>query len=175
MLHGPFEWGVAAAMTAVVATIGGWYAVDWGQDRLAETSVEPVRHVLPATKELTPTRAIVVAAVKPRPVTVSPKIRVVATRGDSWLQVRVGSPTGRLLFGRPLVRGETVSFGLGPLWMRFGAASNVDLRIAGRRARLPLFGTFDAYVGQKGARPDPVFHPDGSQGDAAQATAAQSP
>ena len=170
MLHGPFEWGIAAAMIAVVATIGGWYAADWGRGRLAETSVEPVRHVLPATKELTPARAIVVAAVKPRPVKASPKIRLVASRGDSWLQVRVGSPTGRLLFGRLLVRGETVSFGLRPLWVRFGAASNIELRIAGRTAPLPLFGTFDAYVSRNGARPDPVFHP-----DAAQATAAQSP
>ncbi len=170
MFQGPFEWGVAGAMAAVVATIGGWYAVDWGQARVAGTSVEPVRHVLPAAKELNPATPLVIGAVRPRPAAVPPKVRVVASRGDSWLQVRAGSPTGRLLFGRLLVRGESVSFGVRPLWMRFGAASNVDLRIAGRPARLPLFGTFDAYVSRKGARSDPVFHP-----DATQATAAQSP
>lgn len=175
MFQGPFEWGVAGAMTAVVATIGGWYAVDWGRARVAETSVEPVRHVLPAAKELNPATSLVIDAVRPRPAAVSPKVRVVASRGDSWLQVRAESPKGRVLYDGTLARGDDLTFGLRPLWIRFGAASNVDLRVAGRTARLPLFGTFDAYVSRKGARPDPVFHPDSPSAGARQATAAQSP
>jgi hypothetical protein len=172
MLQGAFEWGIACAMVAVVATIGGWYAAGWLQSD--DSVAVPVRHVLASDKALP--RVSAPPAPAPPAVVKEPRgptrtwYRFVGVRGDTWLQVRSGSPRGRVLFDGTLTRGTARRFRERSLWVRFGAASNVNLRIAGRKAPLPLFGTFDGFVSRRGVKLDPVFHP-----DLPQATAAQSP
>ena len=63
--------------------------------------------------------------------------------------------------------GETVRLKSKRLWIRFGAASHVEMTIDGRRARLPAFGTFDAFAGPRGVVADRTAY--------RYATAAQSP
>ena len=169
MLQGAFEWGVASAMAAVVAVIGGWYAVEGL--RGYESEATPVRHVLPATKKLPQAPAPQARLATERRPRSTAWYRFVAVRGDSWLQVRTGSRAGRVLFEGTLSRGEAVRFRTRPLWVRVGAATNLNLRVAGRASPLPQFGTFDAYVTRHGVYPDRVFHAD----EEGQATAAQSP
>jgi hypothetical protein len=94
---------------------------------------------------------------------------ITAARGDSWLSARAGSEAGRVLFEGNIGRGETVRLRSRRVWVRFGSASYVDLRINGKLTPLPLFGTYDAYVEPRGVRPDPTVYAVG------QATAAQSP
>ena len=88
-----------------------------------------------------------------------------AVRGESWLQIRSGSFTGRTLYEGLLPLGETVRLRSKRLWIRFGAASHLDLTIDGRPVRLPAFGTFDAFAGPRGVVADRTDY----------ATAAQSP
>jgi hypothetical protein len=55
-----------------------------------------------------------------------------ASRGDSWIAVR--SATGRLLYERTLTRGTQVRLKGTTLWIRLGAARNVDLSANGERS-----------------------------------------
>jgi cytoskeletal protein RodZ len=61
-------------------------------------------------------------------------LALTAARGTCWLQVRVGSSTGRLVAEETLQPGRTARFGLQqPLWIRLGAPWNVEASI-GRRS-----------------------------------------
>jgi hypothetical protein len=55
-----------------------------------------------------------------------------ASRGDSWISVR--SATGRLLLERTLTAGTALRLHGTALWIRLGAAANVDLARNGSRA-----------------------------------------
>jgi hypothetical protein len=56
-----------------------------------------------------------------------------ATRGESWISVR--SPAGRLLADRLLASGARIRLSGTALWIRLGAAANVDLSTNGSRLR----------------------------------------
>jgi cytoskeletal protein RodZ len=73
----------------------------------------------------------------------TPTLSLTAARADSWFEVHTESPTGPILYTGILPKGKTKSFNVSPLWVRFGAASNVDARIAGRLVPL-AGGTYDA-------------------------------
>jgi hypothetical protein len=170
MLQGPFEWSVGILMVTVVAVIGAWYAVD--ALHVGTTDATPARTVLATAKEIVeapdppPTNRSVVPTERAPTRT---WYRFVGARGDSWLQVRAGSPAARILYDGTLAEGAAVRFRVRALWVRFGS-TNVNLSVAGERVTLPSMGTFDAYVTRDGISRDPVFHP-----DPLQATAAQSP
>jgi hypothetical protein len=56
-----------------------------------------------------------------------------ATRGRCWLLVRKGGPSGAVLWQGMLEQGQAKTFRLHPsVWVRMGAPSMVDLRVAGR-------------------------------------------
>jgi cytoskeleton protein RodZ len=58
---------------------------------------------------------------------------VVASRGNSWLWVRRGA-NGPTLYEGTLLQGKTLPVNLknGPVWIRFGYAPAVDLRLGGK-------------------------------------------
>lgn len=60
-----------------------------------------------------------------------------ATRGDCWVEVRAGSPTGKSLYSGTLPTGRTLRFNRPRLWLRLGAASNVDIMVNGRPSAVP--------------------------------------
>lgn len=60
-----------------------------------------------------------------------------ATRGDCWVEVRAGSSTGEALYTGTLTAGDSLRFKRPKLWLRLGAASNVDLVVNGRPSRVP--------------------------------------
>lgn len=60
-----------------------------------------------------------------------------ATRGDCWVEVRSGSPTGETLHSGTLPAGRTLRFNRPRLWLRLGAASNVDIMVNGRPSAVP--------------------------------------
>lgn len=90
---------------------------------------------------------------EPRPVVspkkASPAFVLSATRGDSWLSIRAGSSTGRVLYEGLLTRGRILRYRAPRLWVRFGAAANVDVRVGQRKTRLP-FGTADVLLDRSG-------------------------
>jgi hypothetical protein len=160
---GSFEWGVVMTGSAVVSTIVLFYAVGWDRSALVEPELVKVE-VKGTTNSLArPTRAA--SAPAPRVVPRRPTFAFTAAGGDSWLQIRAGTFRGRTLFDEVLPLGETVRLRSQRLWIRFGAASNIELAIDGRRMRLPAFGTFDAFAGPRGVVADRTIY----------ATAAQSP
>jgi hypothetical protein len=64
----------------------------------------------------------------------APALTLAATRGDCWLELRVGSSTGPVVYEHVLRQGEKARFGLHkPLWIRVGAPWNLDATI-GRRS-----------------------------------------
>jgi hypothetical protein len=139
------------------------YAVGWDRGTLEEP--EPVTIGV---------KGAVTSVAKPPPPAVAaqpanvPSLSafvLTAVHGESWLDVRSGSVRGRTLYAGLVPAGGTVRFRAKRLWVRFGAASNVRLRIDGERTPLPAFGTFDAFVGPRGVVADRTDH----------ATAAQSP
>lgn len=77
---------------------------------------------------------------------------ITAARGDCWLEVRVGSASGRLLFAATLRRGESRRFAGRRLWVAFGAGGNLDVRLNGRRVEGFPAGTAVVIVTAKGVR-----------------------
>lgn len=72
-------------------------------------------------------------------------LRLSATRGDSWVEVRAGSATGQALFSGALTTGKTRRFVRPRLWLRLGAASNLDIMVNGRPLAVPS-GTVELTV-----------------------------
>lgn len=60
-----------------------------------------------------------------------------ASRGDCWVEARAGSATGPVLYAGTLAIGRTLRFERPKVWLRLGAASNVDLLVNGRAAAVP--------------------------------------
>ncbi len=92
---------------------------------------------------------------KPPPKTAAtqPLLILTAARGDCWLSAHSGSAEGRLLYEGTLLSGRSLRL-IGPrLWLRFGAAANLDLTLNGKRiAALPT-GTGDVVATAKGIQP----------------------
>jgi cytoskeleton protein RodZ len=65
------------------------------------------------------------------------RIALVAARGPSWLLVRLGSESGRVLYEDMLEQGRTVRFTARRLWIRIGAPWNVDASLNSKRTQLP--------------------------------------
>jgi cytoskeleton protein RodZ len=64
-----------------------------------------------------------------------------ATRGSgSYVEVRVGSSSGRQLYAGTLLAGERQRFQSRRLWITISAPANVAVRVDGRRRRLPGHG-----------------------------------
>jgi uncharacterized iron-regulated membrane protein len=68
-----------------------------------------------------------------------------ATRGDCWVEARAGSATGKALYSGTLASGSTLRFNRPKLWIRLGAASNVDIMVNGRPSSVPT-GTVELTV-----------------------------
>jgi hypothetical protein len=90
---------------------------------------EPSRH--PAAKPIAQRQP----RPRRRPVTVS--VVLTASRGDCWVEARAGSATGETLYSGTLPGGRSLRFSRPKVWLRLGAASNVDLHINGRPSAVP--------------------------------------
>jgi hypothetical protein len=80
-------------------------------------------------------------------------VQLTASRGECWMSIRDGAPNGQLLFEGVLAEGKSVAFTRTRIWLRLGAAANVDLTLGGRRVSgLPL-GTIDLVATHAGVVP----------------------
>jgi hypothetical protein len=68
-----------------------------------------------------------------------------AVRGDCWLAVRVGGESGQVLFEGVLAQGDSLRFKRRKLWLRLGAASNLEISVDGKPAEVPP-GTVDVVL-----------------------------
>jgi hypothetical protein len=65
---------------------------------------------------------------------------VTATQ-DTWLELRRGSKSGRVVFSGILPAGEHLHVSGPRIWARFAAAGNADVTVDGRR--VALMGTIE--------------------------------
>jgi hypothetical protein len=122
------------------------------------------RQVTPASRAATPaTIPEASSASKPRPEPkrrprpkppARPPVRLVLTaqRGNSWVEARVGSANGSLLFQGTLADGRRIRLDGQRVWVLFGAASNVALTLNGKPAGGDLQGTVEVLVTPQGIR-----------------------
>jgi hypothetical protein len=79
----------------------------------------------------------------PRAATADPtRLMVRAVRGGSWMEVRVGSSAGRLLYSGTLEQGQRKSFQGRRLHLALARPANVSVRVGGDLAPLPAGTTF---------------------------------
>ena len=75
-----------------------------------------------------------------------------ALRGDSYLEIRAGSPTGPVRWSGILQRGDSAKAAGKRLWIRMGAAQNVDVVVNGEPAESLPIPTGDVVVTADGIR-----------------------
>ena len=73
---------------------------------------------------------------KPPPVALPTQAVLVAARGNTWLEARYGSQHGRLIYENTLLQGKKLRVPLthGPIWIRIGLPTNLDVRLGGKLA-----------------------------------------
>lgn len=129
---------VAGACVAVLAAVLGVLATRGGSP--SKPAARP-----PAAKPHATARKVVQAAPPAAAphgaATVDVVIRAVRD-GGSWVELRRGSSTGKVLFAGSLAPGgRMLHFSAPRLWARFGAAANLAITVDGKP--LALQGTFD--------------------------------
>lgn len=60
-----------------------------------------------------------------------------AVKGDSWMEVRAGSGTGKRLYRGTLERGQSQRFTEKRIYVAFGSPENVNVKVNGLSMRLP--------------------------------------
>jgi Domain of unknown function (DUF4115) len=108
----------------------------------AETTPPPAKPTRETRPPATEPAAEPVARERPpkparRPRTAGLTLSVTATRGDCWVEVRAGSATGEVLYAGTLANGSSLKFARPKLWLRLGAASNVDVVVNGEPSTVP--------------------------------------
>jgi hypothetical protein len=122
----------AVAVALVVAAVGVWVLGTGGSGRHRPATTAGVAASPPAVHHAV--KAPVRHPAPFAPPAVPPALTLAAKRGDCWLELRVGSSTGPVVYENVLHQGETARFGLRkPLWIRVGAPWNLDATI-GRRS-----------------------------------------
>jgi len=87
------------------------------------------------------------ARIATTPLPASAVLVLEGVRGGSWVEVRVAGERGRVVSGF-VKSGKTVRVTRRRMWVRFGAAGNLVIRVNG--VREPLTGTVDALVSDAG-------------------------
>lgn len=84
---------------------------------------------------------------KPSPSVVVDVVRVSASRGDCWLEVRRDGPDGKILYSDTLTRGKTKLFHGSDLHLRVGAPEAISIRVGEKLLpRLEGAGPLDVRV-----------------------------
>jgi hypothetical protein len=125
----------SAVVVAGIAALGVlvWLSVvAWGLYRSRQAAPEPTISVPAKTA---PARATASVATTTSAPTVANGLKLTATRGDCWVEIRAGSASGRQLYAGILAASRSISFPGRRFWISLGAASNIDARFDGRPVR----------------------------------------
>jgi hypothetical protein len=144
---------VALALVSIIAVtalgLSVWLLVRRGGEQTAGVPETITARVTTSVKGAVTGRA---AGTPPanRLASASAKLLVTAARGDCWLEARVGSATGKLLFTGNLEQGRSIQLAKQRLWIAFGAGANLDVTLNGRRVESFPTGTAAVVVTAKG-------------------------
>jgi Domain of unknown function (DUF4115)/O-Antigen ligase len=140
-----------AALVLLPIAIGffAWLALNGSSaEKLAPARPAP-RVVAPEPRLTTPEKTSVTPAVAPvRTV----ELGLAAVRSDSWVEVRRGSRDGPIVFSGVIRQGNEIELSATRLWVRFGAASHLDITVNGRPVSLQ--GTVETIFTPKGPSND---------------------
>ena len=92
------------------------------------------------------------ASPAPREKSAMARVVITAARGESWLSAREDSAVGRLLYEGTLTKGRELRLAAQRVWLRLGAASNLDLTLNGRPLPRAVTGTIDVVVTPAGLK-----------------------
>jgi hypothetical protein len=111
---------------------------------------EPTLAVSPVAPAVSTAQA---PASRPSAAPSTAKLVVTAARGSCWVSIHAGSADGEVLFEGILENGRTVRFARDRIWIRLGAAANVDVSVNGKRAGDLPGGTVDLVATKAGIAP----------------------
>ena len=135
-------------IVAIVAAVAAWQLSGSSSPKQSTppttTPITTASHTTPKKKH---DRKHVAASLPTRAV-------VVASRGSSWLWVRSGA-NGPTLYQGTLLQGKTLPVNLtnGPVWIRFGYAPAVDLRLGGKLVQGLPNGVGNVLLTRRGISP----------------------
>jgi hypothetical protein len=139
---------VVLAVTAALLGVLDWTYGPTGPTgsavRRAEPPARPVARSVAAVRTTdVHDGAVVAAQVAPAAET---HLVVRASRGPSWVVVRVGSATGKVLYAAILQQGQRMTASAARIFLRLGAASQVDVTVNGRSIGRSLAGTVNVVL-----------------------------
>ena len=157
--HLLFAAGVAAAAGLAALNVLAWQGSLTDDTPSQEAGLEtapPAQVVSEPLQTSSATDAISRPAPLPKPtLALKPalaRLTLAASGGDSYIAVRVGSASGRLLWEGVLPDGESRQFTKRRLWLRVGAANNLSLELNGEAVAPLTVLTGDVLVTATGAR-----------------------
>jgi cytoskeletal protein RodZ len=138
---------LAVAVLAAVGVVAAWQLLrDESDEARTPAPMSPSR-ARPGSEAANPAQtrppARRTTSVAGKKVARPTRVVVVAVRGDSWIEARSGDAAGAVLYRGNLQHGRSLRLRARRLWMRLGAASNLDVTLNGRKAGRSLFGTVD--------------------------------
>jgi hypothetical protein len=119
--------GIGALGLILWLSVGAWHRYE--RERAAPEPMISVR------TDAAPARATASVATTTSAPAVANRLTLTAARGASWVEIRVGSATGRQLYAGILRATRSIGFRGRRFWVSLGAASNVDAQFAGRPVR----------------------------------------
>lgn len=125
----------AAALALLVLNLLVWTGA-LPEDAASEPPTAPQRKPASEPPAPSPPAPQTISRPPPAPPT-APTFTISATRGDCWVEVRAGSSTGEILYAGTLASGNSLRFNREKVWLRLGAASNVDVLVNGRPSTVP--------------------------------------
>ena len=121
-------WVGALVAVGLVVGVAAWGASSHNTKTLAPPEVPTASASTPPAQPQVTTTTVQTQVPPAKPAA----LVIRATRGDCWLQIRRGGPTGNVVYEGTLRVGTTVRFTTQSLWVRFGAPGNVDATRGGR-------------------------------------------
>jgi hypothetical protein len=148
----------AALAGIVVATVLIFLAFSARADRSTVPTAAPAATPSASSPEPTVSAEPPAAPVTSRPegtAQAAPKTTVLlltAARGSCWVSVHAGSADGEVLYEGIVADGRTVRVQGARLWVRLGAAANLDLTLNGKKVPALAAGTVDVIATPTGVR-----------------------
>ncbi|MBW3593521.1 MAG: DUF4115 domain-containing protein [Actinobacteria bacterium] len=147
---------VVVALAGIVAvTILVVAAFAFGDDAANEPAVAPVAIPDASTTGEAGSTPPATTTVKKQPPAVA-RLVLTASRGECWVEVRRGGPTGELVFSGTMFEGESERFAARRLWVNFGAAQNLDAKLNGKAVKSLPDGQAVVVVTSRGIRTQPT-------------------
>lgn len=115
-----------AAIVAIVAAVAAWQLNRSSGNKQGAGSTS----VPTTTGSTTPKKKHKKHVSAPLP----SRAQIVASRGNSWIEVRHRGLTGKLIYEGMLTKGRTLPVKLtnGPVWVRLGLPTNLEIRLGGK-------------------------------------------